>query len=219
MEELRKIAEAYWKVASKDIKEAAEDFFRAMDRNGDKKVSLNEFLEVMKQEPYQDLRISLDLFKKLCREKNDLEFMDVMTLYYIIRSGRPFCDACAEFIPDIYFCCIECLHSSSKMNYCLCFKCFRDGKYSVHLHNQFVDNFTLLNEKRRQLLEPPSRAAKKIWKSNGKHNAPSSQAVVPAGAAVTGKRKRDMALEASGQALAFASLVATIATTSTCTIL
>ncbi|XVE65751.1 hypothetical protein DITRI_Ditri08aG0024500 [Diplodiscus trichospermus] len=161
MEELRKIAEAYWKVTSDDIKKEAKNFFHEMDIDGNNKVSLNEFLEVMKQEPYQDLRISLDLFKKLCREKNDLEFMDVMTLYYIIRSGRPFCDACAEFIPDIYFCCIECLHSSSKMNYCLCFKCFRDGKYSVHLHNQFVDNFTLLNEKR-YMFEPPARAAKKV---------------------------------------------------------
>ncbi|XP_022760905.1 uncharacterized protein LOC111307150 [Durio zibethinus] len=150
MEELHEIANAYFEVASRDIKEEARKFFNKLDSNMDGKVSLHEYLGFMRQEKYQNLRSS-DLFKQLCRGKSEtLEFMDVVTLYYIIRSGRPFCDGCNQFIKDTYFCCIECFDSSNE-NYCLCCQCFKSKNYITgsqsHRH-QFVDNFALLELKR-----------------------------------------------------------------------
>ncbi|XP_022761178.1 uncharacterized protein LOC111307426 [Durio zibethinus] len=155
MEELREIAKAYLDAASLDMQKEAQNFFNEMDSNLDGKVSLQEFLDFMREEQYQELRSS-DLFKQLCRGNSEtLEFMDVMTLYYIIRSGRPFCDACNQFIKDTYFCCTKCFHSSNE-NYRLCFQCFQGKKYITgsqsHRH-QFVDNFTLLELKRKDALK------------------------------------------------------------------
>ncbi|XWS53732.1 hypothetical protein CRYUN_Cryun10bG0025800 [Craigia yunnanensis] len=185
MEELREIAKAYLAVASNDIKESSKNFFRAMDSNSDTKVSLHEFLEFMRQERYRELRSS-DLFKKLCRRNSkDLEFEDVMTLYYVIQSGRPFCNGCDEFIKCTYLCCIECFHSSQR-NYCLCIKCYKDKRYS-HRHDQFLDNFTLLEVKRREALRRPARSnqasSSRTKPSDQKNDGNDSRAVVPANAA------------------------------------
>ncbi|XVF38550.1 hypothetical protein REPUB_Repub20aG0111600 [Reevesia pubescens] len=192
MEELREIAKAYYEVASNDIKEEAWKFFKEMDDNSDGSVNLHEFLDFMRQEQYHHLKSS-DLFNQLRgRNRKNLEFMDVMTLYYIFKSGRPFCDGCNQFIKEIYFCCNQCFHSSNE-NYCLCLKCFKAKKYNTRSHShhhQFVDNFTLLelkridglksastsNQERRRKRDIPLRATKKLFPVAGS----SSTALVPA---------------------------------------
>ncbi|XP_017974779.1 PREDICTED: uncharacterized protein LOC18603333 isoform X1 [Theobroma cacao] len=151
MDKLRQIANAYYELAPKNIQKEAQKFFNEIDFNGDGHIELEEFLEFMKQKPCDAYRSS-NLFKELCagNDAKKLGFMDVMTLYYIVQSGRPFCNGCDEFIKDIYFCCVECFHSSTK--YCLCLQCYKAKKYRSHPHRQFLDNFSLLEANRRTAL-------------------------------------------------------------------
>ncbi|XP_017974780.1 PREDICTED: uncharacterized protein LOC18603333 isoform X3 [Theobroma cacao] len=116
MDKLRQIANAYYELAPKNIQKEAQKFFNEIDFNGDGHIELEEFLEFMKQKPCDAYRSS-NLFKELCagNDAKKLGFMDVMTLYYIVQSGRPFCNGCDEFIKDIYFCCVECFHSSTNL--------------------------------------------------------------------------------------------------------
>ena len=145
MEELREITEAYWAGASVEIKTEARNFFNAMDSNFDNKVSLDEFLEFMRKERYQHLRSS-DLFKKVCRGNSaNLEFLDVMTLYYIIRSGRPFCNCCENLSRISTF---VAPNASTAPRRIVAFASNVTRIRHSHPHHQFLDNFTLLEVKR-----------------------------------------------------------------------
>ncbi|PIN15646.1 hypothetical protein CDL12_11700 [Handroanthus impetiginosus] len=94
--------------------------------------------------------LAREFFKLLDTNGNGkLDFVQVMTLYYIIKSGRPFCDSCNEFIPGIFFSCVECFKSPERL-YNLCSDCYWYTKRDHH-HNgrvQFLDNYTLLETKR-----------------------------------------------------------------------
>ncbi|KAE9452984.1 hypothetical protein C3L33_15116, partial [Rhododendron williamsianum] len=79
-----------------------------------------------------------------------LEFMEVMALYYIIKSGRPFCGGCDKFIPGMYFTCSKCFENGKPL-FCVCSECFKDELY-VHEHDQFLDNYALLEAKRLQVV-------------------------------------------------------------------
>ncbi|XP_021291633.1 LOW QUALITY PROTEIN: uncharacterized protein LOC110422165 [Herrania umbratica] len=186
MDELRQIAKAYYELAPKNIQKEAQKFFNEIDFNGDRPfIALEEFLEFMKQKPYSAYRSS-NLFKELCRGNgaNKLGFMDVMTLYYIVQSGRPFCNGCDEFIKDVYFCCMECFHSSTK--YCLCLQCYKAKKYRNHPHRQFLDNFTLREANRRNALNgvkfPNQGSSLRMY--DAEDDGESSGAIVAVGAAI-----------------------------------
>ncbi|XP_058203132.1 uncharacterized protein LOC131317616 isoform X2 [Rhododendron vialii] len=92
---------------------------------------------------------SSQFFKELDNNNNGtLEFMEVMALFYIIKSGRPFCGGCGEFIPDMYFTCSVCFDSGNDL-FCICSNCFQRNDFSHH-HSQFLDNYALLEAKRMQ---------------------------------------------------------------------
>uniref|UniRef100_UPI001CB8D233 uncharacterized protein LOC122604839 n=1 Tax=Erigeron canadensis TaxID=72917 RepID=UPI001CB8D233 len=111
MEELSQIAMAYYQASSCDIQKLAEDFFGAMDHDGDGKIDQKEFLEFMRDEGYAQMT-SPSFFKQLDLDGNGtLDFFEVMTLYYIVKSGRPFCDCCKKFIPSTYLSCVGCLEN------------------------------------------------------------------------------------------------------------
>ncbi|OMO53830.1 hypothetical protein CCACVL1_28300 [Corchorus capsularis] len=133
---LRKLAEAYLEAASAKVKEAAETFFKEMDIDGNGVVELSEFMEFMREEPSIATEYkSRSFFESLCKiNQKKLDFLDVMTLFYIIQSGRPFCATCAEFITDTYFCCKQCFRTKDR--YCVCFKCFQDKHYKFHCHGE-----------------------------------------------------------------------------------
>ncbi|OMO53827.1 hypothetical protein CCACVL1_28297 [Corchorus capsularis] len=146
--ELRKMALAYYQVASGQMKATFEKLFKGMDFNDDGEVELCEFMEFMRDQPtIEEQYKSRSFFELLCKtNQKNLDFMDVMTLFYIIQSGRPFCATCAEFIPLTYYCCMQCF-LSKKSRYCVCFKCYLDKKYCNHCHpgdDQFLDNFAFL---------------------------------------------------------------------------
>ncbi|KAI8566555.1 hypothetical protein RHMOL_Rhmol02G0049800 [Rhododendron molle] len=146
MEEFSKTAELYYKRSSSDIQEKAKTFFESLDNNNDKKISLDEFLGFVSEGGHEKMS-DRGFFEALDKDgKGYLEFMDVMGLCYINKSGRPFCGRCDEFIPGMYFTCSKCFEDGNNL-FSLCPKCIEDGKF-VHEHDQFLDNYALLEAKR-----------------------------------------------------------------------
>ncbi|XP_028071621.1 uncharacterized protein LOC114273987 [Camellia sinensis] len=91
-----------------------------------------------------------------------LDFKEVMALYYVIKSGRPFCGGCGKFIPGMFF----------SFRYVLTMKMTSSAfapsvlamKIKVTPTNicpgHFLDNFALLEAKRKMTMDtrkpPPS---------------------------------------------------------------
>ncbi|XP_073282649.1 uncharacterized protein [Primulina huaijiensis] len=145
LEELRQIAKSYYLASSQEVQDLAHKFFDSMDMDGDGMVDLSEFLEFMKEEGYTRMQ-NPKFFRELDVDDNGtLDFDEVMTAYYINKSGRPFCDNCDNFILGIYFSCVEC-YRNPKDSFNLCCDCYRSKKCD-HKHDgraQFLDNFALL---------------------------------------------------------------------------
>ncbi|KAH6768417.1 hypothetical protein C2S51_013753 [Perilla frutescens var. frutescens] len=159
MERLRAIADAHYRAAPPPVKALAYDFFRALDANQDGRVSLHEFLAFMKHDGHTRLA-NPHFFKELDRDGNGaLDFWEVLTLFYIIKSGRPLCECCGILIPGTYFSCVECFDSSTVASYSLCIYCYRSNKSSHNHdgHQQFLDTFTLLENKKRVRAENQRR--------------------------------------------------------------
>ncbi|KAH6829936.1 hypothetical protein C2S53_020189, partial [Perilla frutescens var. hirtella] len=147
MEELREIAKSYYDEGSTEVQTKATLFFESMDGDDDKRVNLEEFLEFMRSQGYNHMRNN-SFFRLLDRDGNgSLDFTDVMTLYYIIKSGRPFCDCCANFISGVFFTCVRCHNASPRSSFNICHPCHK-SRTSGHSHDGgrafFLDNYTLL---------------------------------------------------------------------------
>ena len=156
MEELLKTAQIYYKSSSTDLKELAHKFFKSLDFDGDEKVSLHEFLGFMREEGHKKMS-NRHFFKELDKDgSGTLEFMEVMALYYIIKSGRPFCEGCNTFIPGMFFTCTEC-YENIPDSFSLCPDCFNNGQY-IHDHKQFLDNYALLEAKRKEAIDKRKEA-------------------------------------------------------------
>lgn len=149
MDYLREIAEAHYYAGTQKSQKLAEEFFDAMDKDGSGEVDKSEFEEFLREEGYEDYA---DLFKRLDRDGNKgLDFWEVMTFYYIIKSGRPFCFGCDKFLTAVYFACVECFERSRGPFY-VCTSCYRDHNYD-HSHRnshnpRFLDNYSLLEAHR-----------------------------------------------------------------------
>ncbi|EYU43762.1 hypothetical protein MIMGU_mgv1a025785mg [Erythranthe guttata] len=152
MDELRETAKAHYRAGSPEVQQLAYDFFKSMDTDGDGRVDLSEFLAFMRAQEgrYSNMR-NRYFFDELDQDANGtLDFSEVMSLYYIIKSRRPFCDFCGQFIPGIFFSCVECFNDSSGAPFDLCPVCYK-AKSCKHEHDgrfQFLDNYTLLETKR-----------------------------------------------------------------------
>ncbi|KAL7220027.1 hypothetical protein ACSBR2_012983 [Camellia fascicularis] len=97
------------------------------------------------------------------------EFMEVMALYYIIKSGRPFYGGCGNFIPGMFFSCSICFDNEDD-TFSVCPMCFSNGnKGYIHQHKpiHFLDNFALLEARRKMAMAtrkaPPPKDRKKEW--------------------------------------------------------
>ncbi|KAL1535640.1 hypothetical protein AAHA92_28397 [Salvia divinorum] len=149
MEELREIAKAHYEASPPRVQTLADEFCRSMDSDGDGRVDLSEFLAFMRHEGYLYMQ-NPSFFDELDVDGNGtLDFSEVMTLYYIIRSGRPFCGCCAKFIPGVFFSCVECF-KNPRTSFDLCRDCYRTRRCD-HNHGgraQFLDNHTLLQAMR-----------------------------------------------------------------------
>nr|GMD62926.1 Ca2+ sensor (EF-Hand superfamily) [Ipomoea batatas] len=141
MDELHQLAKAYYRAGSPELKNEAQELFNSLDNDGDGRVDKNEFVSFMTEQGYRYMNTQ-KFFNELDTDGNHtLDFWEVMTLLYIFKSRRPFCDGCGRFIPATYFTCLQC------PNYDLCISCYENGR-SGHNH-QFMDNYALLAVKKR----------------------------------------------------------------------
>lgn len=161
MEELSKIAMAYYQASSDDLQELARNFFSAMDNDGDGNIDQREFMEFMRDEGYGQMT-NPSFFSQLDHDKNGtLDFVEVMTLYYIVKSGRPFCNCCDKFITSTYLSCVGCLEDPIGGSFYLCLDCYSMQKCD-HTHNSlscFLDNYSLLRAMNKSKSSEPNSPA------------------------------------------------------------
>ncbi|KAL1803600.1 hypothetical protein ACET3Z_032247 [Daucus carota] len=109
----------------------AHQFFNSMDRDGNGSVDYSEFKNFLVSEGFE-YYAGRNLFSKLDGDRNrGLDFWEIMTLYYILKCGRPFCFRCDNFLWDAY-----CVYNECRGGPCyFCSNC-----YQCHLqeHTFFV---------------------------------------------------------------------------------
>ena len=156
MESMRRLAKIYYDVGEEGLRNKANKFFDSMDTKRDGKISLQEYLGFMASNHDGPLRHP-EWFHILDKEKKgSLSREDVRTLYYMINSGRPFCIGCGEFVGTVYFTCVECFNVSCTL-ISVCLECYEANRIH-HEHNQFLDNFALLQFQRTESPLPALKA-------------------------------------------------------------
>ncbi|XP_062119855.1 uncharacterized protein LOC133834301 [Humulus lupulus] len=163
MEEVRKIALAYYANLSDGQKEKVKSLFKEMAADGDEKVTLSEY-----ENNFKKLGLSCNipknssLFKEIFQERKtsffmeldkngdgSLDFEEFITLFYLLKTGRLlFCtgNGCQVFLGGIFFTCPQCFDNPRKTNFTLCLDCFSSKNYS-HKHPLLVDNYAFLLSK------------------------------------------------------------------------
>lgn len=199
MEELQNIAMLHYNATTPDAKVKVKQFFYSMDRDADGKINERDFLSFMREQKLDHLRDG-GFFEKIDMDGDGaLCFEEVITLYYLIRSGRPHCDWCRKFIPGVFFSCIRCFKSQS--SFILCRTCYQSNDCD-HASDHggattFIDNYTLLDTLKQFPLH-----------SNQQAEASSPGAIVPVRSGAT---KSDIAFQALKLATSISETVGKIA--------
>ncbi|OMO95426.1 Calcium-binding EF-hand [Corchorus olitorius] len=167
MDEIRETALAYYAKLPESKKEEASEFFRSMDTNGDGKINVREYTAGLNRLGKTGIN-NVGFFKELDRDGNGtLDFEEVMTLFYLIESGRIYyCDGCGAFLKGVYFTCLTCFNSgpAKRNSFDLCCSCYGNNNFNHH-HDHFVDNYVLLQSKWRQTSSTPSQSKPRLKKS------------------------------------------------------
>ncbi|KAI9078798.1 hypothetical protein K1719_039256 [Acacia pycnantha] len=154
MEEIRKAARAVYDNLSDEAKKEMEDLFRSKDKNGDGKISLQEFMTSSSNNNTctaallgSNLPENRKIFELIDQNGDgSLQFDEFVTLVYLCSSPRPWCNGCGDFIGGLFFTCTQCRLGNKgvrDMSYDLCIPCYHGGQF-VHDHTDFVDNYSLL---------------------------------------------------------------------------
>ncbi|KAL9410481.1 hypothetical protein AB3S75_044279 [Citrus x aurantiifolia] len=154
MEALSKVALAYYNSGTDEERRLFNLFFLSMDQDGNSRVSYREFSNFMSLEAHDDNMRTRHFFNQLDIDRSGgLDFKEVLTLYYILKSGRPICGQCKIFITNEYFTCMSCFEPQTAA-YSICLECFCDKGRHDHNHGRshFVDNFSLLESLRKKPL-------------------------------------------------------------------
>ncbi|KAH9683009.1 calcium-binding EF-hand family protein [Citrus sinensis] len=160
MEALSKVALAYYNSGTDEERRLFNLFFLSMDQDGNRRVSYREFSNFMSLEAHDDNMRTRDFFNQLDIDRSGgLDFKEVLTLYYILKSGRPICGQCKIFITNEYFTCMSCFEPQTAA-YSICLECFCDKGRHDHNHGRshFVDNFSLLESLRKKPLPNHQRS-------------------------------------------------------------
>ncbi|GAY68797.1 hypothetical protein CUMW_266990, partial [Citrus unshiu] len=154
MEALGEVALAYYNSGTDEERRLFIQFFQSMDRDGTGRVSYRVFSDFMSLQAHDENMCTRDFFNQLDIDGSGrLDFMEVLTLYYILKSRRPICCRCKIFITNEYFTCMMCFETGSAA-YSICLECFGDEGRLNHRHDRsyFVDNFVLLESLRKDPL-------------------------------------------------------------------
>ncbi|KAI8566567.1 hypothetical protein RHMOL_Rhmol02G0050400 [Rhododendron molle] len=144
MEEMRESAMAYYANMSKKKQKKFQKFYKSIDKNGDGRVNIHEYLDFLKKNDHS-LQHKTNLFK-LLNKNNDgtLDFDDSVTFFYMLTSNRiAICKGCESYLLGLHFLCVECHKVNKKKSYDLCSSCYRNKKFT-HAHSSFLDNYALL---------------------------------------------------------------------------
>ncbi|KDP33328.1 hypothetical protein JCGZ_12877 [Jatropha curcas] len=164
MEEISETAKAYYANLSEKQKRLAKDFFNEMDKDGDGKITFDEYEQRIKPKKGFNPIASSDFFRKLDKDGNGtLDFDEFVTLHYICATRRVFyCDECRVFLDRVYFTCVQCFNGSGN-TYDLCVSCYRDKNIINHHKDAvFLDNYTMLHAKRNQNNASASKGKKGV---------------------------------------------------------
>ncbi|GMY26939.1 hypothetical protein FCV25MIE_22181 [Fagus crenata] len=148
MDELHKAAIAYYNnIDDRDLREKVWNFFLSMDRDGNGRVSYHELIEFFSQ--FGSNWVDYNFFNCLDRNQDgSLDFWEVLTLYYIMKTRGVWCNCCGSCLMGLYFTCVACFDSASN-TYDLCIDCYSNRRYRHHHHHiSFLDNYVLLRSKR-----------------------------------------------------------------------
>lgn len=153
MEDLRQTALGYHIAAPDEIRQVVRHFYEEMDPNYNGHVKFKEFSKYMEAMGCANMA-SDEFFEELKQPGNDvLYYEDVVTLFYIIHSGRPFCGgSCKKFAKGIYFTCMKCFFDETiDSPFSVCAQCFAAETYE-HCHNDFLDPSVHLRYVRTEVL-------------------------------------------------------------------
>ncbi|KAG5560457.1 hypothetical protein RHGRI_003692 [Rhododendron griersonianum] len=103
---------AYYTNMSHDQQLMVLGFYESIDTNGDGKVSVQEYLDFLKQKGYNRY-VPPNLFKLLDKNNDGtLDFEECVTFFYMVAGHRlVICDGCRSYLWGLHFLCVEC-HSA-----------------------------------------------------------------------------------------------------------
>jgi hypothetical protein len=154
MEELHMAAVAYYHNSAPHLQQLVANFFCSMDTNQDGGVSFDEFLNFIQQCGYNNWIDPNYFFRSLNRNRvGRLDFSEVLTLYYIMKTRSVQCRYCGTWLVGLYFTCVQCFDTANSTTYDLCAPCYGNPQRFHHHHhagtnNTFLDNYVLLRSKR-----------------------------------------------------------------------
>ncbi|CAA7022973.1 unnamed protein product [Microthlaspi erraticum] len=155
MDELHEVATAYYNNGSMEQQNLAWQFFRAMDVDGNGRVSIQEYTDFLRRTAGLAW-VHPDMFRELDRNGDgQLDFWEVLTLYYVARTRTISCRSCLRPLNALYFTCVTCFDSPCGGDtFDLCVKCYMRRTY-CHPHCMFLDSYVLLRAKRSHYPLPP----------------------------------------------------------------
>ncbi|XP_010110693.2 uncharacterized protein LOC21393041 [Morus notabilis] len=114
-----------------------------MDTDGDGRIRFAEFNQFLHWSGYgfvdRNWFVHLDANRDGC-----LDFWEVLTLYYVLKTRGVWCAQCHTQLHGLYFTCVECFDAAC--SYDLCSDCYSHRNFS-HYHSLFLDSFVLLRSK------------------------------------------------------------------------
>ncbi|KAL6185202.1 hypothetical protein ACLB2K_041336 [Fragaria x ananassa] len=109
-----------------------------MDTNGDKRISYSESSDFLEQTGHKWILDNPNFFKKLDRNRDGgLDFEEVLTFYYIIKTSCVMCRGCSVYLCGLYFTCVACFDGADHKTYDLCAVCYRNWNFNHH-HSYFL---------------------------------------------------------------------------------
>ncbi|KAK7859115.1 hypothetical protein CFP56_008746 [Quercus suber] len=147
MEELHMAAHAYYNNSNTDLKNKALDFFNSMDS-----------MEMVESATTSSSSFSCNTatigqtptFTIIWTAITNglLDFWEVLTLYYIMKTRSVRCQCCTACQIGLYFTCVTCFHSASH-TFDICIGCYSTQKYrQQHDRGFFLDSYVLLRSKK-----------------------------------------------------------------------
>uniref|UniRef100_A0A7N1A7H6 EF-hand domain-containing protein n=1 Tax=Kalanchoe fedtschenkoi TaxID=63787 RepID=A0A7N1A7H6_KALFE len=149
MEELHKVARAYYENGSPEVRSLTQKFFESMDTNRDGTINRQEFMAFLNREGCTDARMNHYLFAEMDRDNNGIiDFNEFLTLYYIIKTKNGYCCQCWRCLKGLYFTCATCFDCPTARTFDLCTDCYMTHRGAQHPHANFVDSALLLRARR-----------------------------------------------------------------------